>query len=275
MESGVSAGTEDSMDPLDTATTNNMSTSRPGASSTRCNTIDDAKLDLALDCRQASKFLDLPAEVRNNIYFYAVTGIPVCPDESLDYPLSAFDEPPITRTCRQIRSEALAIFYGENSFRFDAAATEMGTLRTWIQHLGIRANLLCNVEYKLYSAKHESALAKWHVTPVTLTFHVSSEWPRAYTYTDESSDGREEDCWCTNIRALQLVVNHANTHNQVPDALYSLDLALSRRIRTRAQERDNPRIRRAPLSCRMCGSPYEHFVDNSVACDIEADNDGS
>lgn len=61
-------------------------------------------------------FLLLPAEIRNKIYRYALVE-----DSSADR-IKGLAQPPLTRTNKQIRSEALPIYYGQNRFRLDIPA---------------------------------------------------------------------------------------------------------------------------------------------------------
>lgn len=62
--------------------------------------------------------LALPAELRNEIW--KLTLIEDCPIEIMTRKqTSAGAQPPLTRTCRQIRSESLSMFYELNTFRFN------------------------------------------------------------------------------------------------------------------------------------------------------------
>lgn len=74
------------------------------------------KLLKAADAAWTFRFLDLPAELRNRIYHYSVVN-----ERGLVRPI----QPPITRVCRQLRQEALGIFYARNCFVF----TITGALR--------------------------------------------------------------------------------------------------------------------------------------------------
>lgn len=55
-------------------------------------------------------FLSLPTEIRNKIYRYSLVKRPSA------NPILGLVQPPLTRTNRQIRSEALPIYYGNNEF---------------------------------------------------------------------------------------------------------------------------------------------------------------
>lgn len=90
----------------------------------------DAPSDAILQrppCEGASKFLDLPPELRNDIYSYVlvypgfITIRPEAPHVS---------EPALLAVNHQIRSEAVTVFYGENTFRINGSALITRFLRT-------------------------------------------------------------------------------------------------------------------------------------------------
>lgn len=61
---------------------------------------------------EQSPLIELPAELRNNIYRKALLRDGEISVSSKESP----DEPALLATCRQIRSEVLPIYYGENNF---------------------------------------------------------------------------------------------------------------------------------------------------------------
>ncbi|KAK5121490.1 hypothetical protein LTR85_005323 [Meristemomyces frigidus] len=64
-----------------------------------------------------SRLLDLPAELRNLIYAFAVVQ-----DEPIPIPTEApyIQEPALLATNRQVRAECLPIYYGSNTFAADS-----------------------------------------------------------------------------------------------------------------------------------------------------------
>ncbi|KAK3063925.1 hypothetical protein LTS18_011639 [Coniosporium uncinatum] len=75
----------------------------------------------------APSLFDLPAELRNHIYRYALT-------ESHELVISDSappQQPALTRTCRQIRTEALGIFYLNNGFRCHVDNLDSSLMRRW------------------------------------------------------------------------------------------------------------------------------------------------
>jgi hypothetical protein len=58
-----------------------------------------------------SPFMDLPGELKNRIYFYALVRPDNIEITALNWPNH---QPPLLKTCKQIRHEALSIFYNEN-----------------------------------------------------------------------------------------------------------------------------------------------------------------
>lgn len=63
-----------------------------------------------------SPLFRLPAELRNAIYEMALTATSVLELEPWRTRATAPTQPPLTRTCRAIRAEALPIFYSSNDF---------------------------------------------------------------------------------------------------------------------------------------------------------------
>ena len=101
---------------------------------------------------QPSPLLRLPAELREHIYRYVlVNDEPIAiPSQSwtLGFPLDPSD-PPFTCTCRQIRSEALAIFYSENIFtdRLYGAGCEYWFLQLPPEKLGMLSEARIEMPY--------------------------------------------------------------------------------------------------------------------------------
>ncbi|KAG8158243.1 hypothetical protein KVR01_012004 [Diaporthe batatas] len=58
-------------------------------------------------------FLDLPAEIRNTIYRFSLI------ESSPDQRIRGLVQPPLARTNRQVRSESLPIYYGNNRFQVE------------------------------------------------------------------------------------------------------------------------------------------------------------
>ncbi|POS78334.1 hypothetical protein DHEL01_v203264 [Diaporthe helianthi] len=80
---------------------------------TKSTTIQSATAvdDEAVSSRRRS-FLSLPAEIRNKIYQYSLVERP----SRAALRIKGLAQPPLTRTNRQVRSEALPIYYGNNRF---------------------------------------------------------------------------------------------------------------------------------------------------------------
>ncbi|WMI39068.1 uncharacterized protein CLAFUR5_20359 [Fulvia fulva] len=69
------------------------------------------------------RILELPAELRNRIYRLTLSQ-----EEQMDVTETGFEIPGVLKTCRQIRSEALAIYFYENRFRVTGASWNSDTL---------------------------------------------------------------------------------------------------------------------------------------------------
>ncbi|KAK5121301.1 hypothetical protein LTR85_005467 [Meristemomyces frigidus] len=66
----------------------------------------------------AFRFLDLPAEIRNRIYFYAVLG----PNSVTIYNLANFDEPALTAVSHQVYNEVLPVMFAECNFEISVGS---------------------------------------------------------------------------------------------------------------------------------------------------------
>ncbi|KAI5359864.1 hypothetical protein Slin15195_G117250 [Septoria linicola] len=92
-------------------------------------------------------FLSLPAELRNDIYRYAILS-----DDKIKIATNMAQppqEPAMLRVNRQTRHEALGIYYQENHFRFDMHNFDARAYTNWIQAKPIIRGRL-QVWFKLY-----------------------------------------------------------------------------------------------------------------------------
>jgi len=79
-----------------------------------------------------SALLELPAELRNLIYEYTLTA----PDRLVLTNDTLPEQPALTRTCRQIRSECLPMFYEKNQFRYYCRDFSRVAINRWIDRIG-------------------------------------------------------------------------------------------------------------------------------------------
>src|ERR1700761_2254315 len=84
-----------------------------------------------------SHFLELPAEIRDYIYEFALTsGKPLVAFRLDEYQRDSYEEatqPPLTRVNRQIRDESLPIFYQSNDIVLHNDSSKGGNTRRWLQ----------------------------------------------------------------------------------------------------------------------------------------------
>lgn len=150
---------------------------------------------------QTVSFIDLPAEIRNRVYHYALPSS----DEKLvvatpfkDELMRMGDQPAITRTCRQVRKETLATFYAKSKFvaYLDDANVNVERLAKWCHAVSptlvaSSATLPLHIHIKLVNSEGGSG----DVTPMMRTwaqvpydnFHlrVQSSIPKAQRSTTE------------------------------------------------------------------------------------------
>ena len=91
-------------------------------------TLNSASLKRKIEQPALSKvppFLRLPAELRNRIYELTVVDLSRVISVVDDFPYrknikAEVAQPPITKVCRQLRTESLPVFYGANVFKIEA-----------------------------------------------------------------------------------------------------------------------------------------------------------
>lgn len=80
---------------------------------------------------QEPHLLGLSAELRNRIYQYSLIATNGLISIGMSDPLP--EEPGLLRTCSKIRSEALAIYYAETRFYFDAQDLDVSRALQWVR----------------------------------------------------------------------------------------------------------------------------------------------
>ena len=110
----------------------------------------------ANECRLLHK---LPAEMRNRIY----REVLVDPECVFIEDAEDFQEPPLLQTCRQIRQEAITIYYRENYFCICAEGFNSDRGYTWCQRARRHApDLMRNTEWCQHESNQRSAdLRQW------------------------------------------------------------------------------------------------------------------
>ena len=89
---------------------------------------------------QNSRLLQLPSELRNRIYEFALTQ-----PNAIRLPLgqSERDKRALLRTCHQIHDEAVGIYYGNNAFVADCGAWFLNVdLISWLRGLGWKKRIM-------------------------------------------------------------------------------------------------------------------------------------
>jgi hypothetical protein len=97
--------------------------------------------------------LNMPPELRNDIYRYALLG----PEFIVS---NSFAEPSLLRTCKQIRTESLKLFYLETSFKFDIVDWNCRSLLHFKQQTR-KLGLYFGVYMKLHGSPNWANLTHW------------------------------------------------------------------------------------------------------------------
>ena len=80
-----------------------------------------------------SRLLELPAELRNDIYRFALVGDPEDKIKITPGMPNPPYEPALLRVSRQVRNEASSIYYQENHFRFDMPNFDASAYIKWVR----------------------------------------------------------------------------------------------------------------------------------------------
>ncbi|CAK4032274.1 Hypothetical predicted protein [Lecanosticta acicola] len=91
---------------------------------------------MAFSRKPPSRLLNLPAEIRNLIFEYAVTSqktvVTFRPDHFQRDSFTAATQPPLTRVSRQVRSESLPIYYECNDFVLHTESPKADDALIWL-----------------------------------------------------------------------------------------------------------------------------------------------
>ena len=156
------------------------------------------------------QLLELPAELRINIYRFAVvnpTAITIHPltiyakpkGAAHDYPTRvAFRlEPGLAATSKQVRSEMLQIFYRENTFDLDEVHEKKQGLAHLRHALGARAGMLRSLRFST-----EVLLNSWSMfRELELSYRVNETTGRFEARSYSNADGDGPVCMCAATEA--------------------------------------------------------------------------
>ncbi|KAM3425055.1 hypothetical protein BST61_g7023 [Cercospora zeina] len=100
-----------------------------------------------------SPFFRLPAELRNSIWAFSLQ----CESDSATTCSDIYQEPSLSRTCRQIRAECLLMYYAvQPSMVAVVANSDTKALLQWLDTRRERAQLICRLDVVSHTAvKHE------------------------------------------------------------------------------------------------------------------------
>jgi hypothetical protein len=100
-------------------------------------------------------WLDLPPELRNTIYRFSLVGTEDIIINDCNKPQS----PSLLPTCRQIRQEAMEIYYQESEFHIMMVNYVSTTLQKWCKSSKQRAS--CNLYFHIFQSHNWSNLMEW------------------------------------------------------------------------------------------------------------------
>lgn len=128
------------------------------------------------DLSNARSFIGLPAELRNYIYrLLLVKGSPIYPRKS-DHRTEERSVVALLQTNKQIRDEALSIYFGLNDFRFEAEDGGKMQLNDFAMRIGSQARAHAKPFAVRTKCLPGQQLVYW--TPRALEMHVAEEQAR-------------------------------------------------------------------------------------------------
>ncbi|KJX99841.1 hypothetical protein TI39_contig350g00031 [Zymoseptoria brevis] len=121
--------------------------------------------------------LGIPPELRNTIYRLIMTT----QNSQVTVTATGYRRPPVLQTCKEIRSEALSLFYAEHSFtirarNFDSSAASLWTRRS--RHLAPPGSMSClaNAEWSPHWKNLLEWLRKYHAGELNIVaWHLFSD----------------------------------------------------------------------------------------------------
>ncbi|KAM0689619.1 hypothetical protein Q7P36_010490 [Cladosporium allicinum] len=132
--------------------------------------------------------LNIHPEIRNEIYRLVLVSNGVIEVASADTPPM---DPPLLRTCSQIRTEARGIFYKENKVRFTVKNYDIRKIVAWLDRSAARHDLLANAHLAL------SVSSDW-----VFCWYALLNWAYAY---------REGRCGRLTLDASSIAPNDVHT----------------------------------------------------------------
>lgn len=80
--------------------------------------------------KEPSALLELPPELRNDVY-----RLVLCNGNPVSVTATNLPEPPLLAVCKQIRDEAVQIYYSENTFHIEDEDYECTALQLWTRRV--------------------------------------------------------------------------------------------------------------------------------------------
>ncbi|KAL1586987.1 hypothetical protein WHR41_03986 [Cladosporium halotolerans] len=114
--------------------------------------------------RNRNNLRDLPADVRKEIWreaFISDKKLFICACTWCRNQGANACQPPLTRTCRAFRAEALPIFYGETKFKFPVGHTPKISVPGWLKAIRMHNSaLIRHLELAFFNAEHVIKILK-------------------------------------------------------------------------------------------------------------------
>lgn len=169
---------------------------------------------MSLSGRPRSRLLELPAEIRDLIFEFALTSdVPIVAFRLDDYQRDSYVEatqPPLTRVSRQIRAESLSMFYSSNEIVLHTEEKKAKDTQRWLAciepHLPLLEQLSLWLRYvTLTNDRHASngcICVSLQRAKGDATWRVQDEWKWITVTKKPSVAGRDATFLRSELRRL-------------------------------------------------------------------------
>lgn len=165
----------------------------------------DERNDSAEGSRMFSRFLELPHELRNEVYAYYFKALGVVPQR--------FSQPPLCRVSRELRVESLGLFYEHSTFKLSMTRCLLNT-----------GNVSINKQTKLLT-NNFSTSAFTRIKHLSVELEIGSFMKAVGTWTIDLTNGKSTaNSNCGRQQEMQRVVGGIMARKGL-DKLRKKDLA--------------------------------------------------
>ena len=209
-------------------------------------------------------FVDLPPEVRNMIYSHQlVNTLPLMRSIMHRHQQRTLAEPALTRTCHQLRSETLEMFYTMNTFAFGVGK---GQLAPWAKQLGTKLTWVNSIEMGMHLAWNDGGPLDWQVASVWIRLSLDTASGQIIMASCSPELGSTE-CNCKIRDQIALLIERLETFGQSSPVkvLATLEYKLNALLDASERRYREVRNRHSFLVCATCQARRRYLTSEREA----------